>query len=224
LKRLILEDKLGQTATIMFDHIERNVPVSAQETSFTPPKGVDVLLDAFSLLLQRGHDASLDIVGDMNGWEPEGFAGYRDRIRARASAPEMRGRVRLLGLREDVPDLMASATIHCQPSRPEQKEGFAVVALEAKRSGLPSVVTTSGALPEMVAHRVDGWVCTETTAEALAEGLAHFLDDPSRAARAGDEALARERTYSHERFAAAWSDVFGGDPAMKTAPLKARTL
>jgi len=43
LKRMILEDKLGQTATIIFDHIERNVPVSAQETSFTPPKGVDVI-------------------------------------------------------------------------------------------------------------------------------------------------------------------------------------
>jgi outer membrane lipoprotein carrier protein len=43
LKRMILEDKLGQTATIMFDHIERNVPVAAQETSFTPPKGADVI-------------------------------------------------------------------------------------------------------------------------------------------------------------------------------------
>jgi len=43
LKRMILEDKLGQTATVMFDHIERNVPVTGQETSFTPPKGVDVI-------------------------------------------------------------------------------------------------------------------------------------------------------------------------------------
>ena len=43
LKKMILEDKLGQTATVMFDHIERNVPVKAQETSFTPPKGVDVI-------------------------------------------------------------------------------------------------------------------------------------------------------------------------------------
>jgi outer membrane lipoprotein carrier protein len=43
LKRMILEDKLGQTATILFDHIERNVPVAAQETSFTPPKGADVI-------------------------------------------------------------------------------------------------------------------------------------------------------------------------------------
>jgi chaperone LolA len=43
LKRMILEDKLGQTATIIFDHIERNVPVSAKETTFTPPKGADVI-------------------------------------------------------------------------------------------------------------------------------------------------------------------------------------
>lgn len=43
LKRMILEDKLGQTATIIFDRIERNGPVTAQETSFTPPKGTDVI-------------------------------------------------------------------------------------------------------------------------------------------------------------------------------------
>jgi len=43
LKRMILEDKLGQTATIVFDHIERNVPVNPQELDFTPPKGADVI-------------------------------------------------------------------------------------------------------------------------------------------------------------------------------------
>ena len=43
LKRLILEDKLGQTATIMFQKIERNGPVAADEVSFTPPPGVDVI-------------------------------------------------------------------------------------------------------------------------------------------------------------------------------------
>jgi chaperone LolA len=43
LKRMILEDKLNQTATVMFDHIERNVPVSPQETTFTAPKGADVI-------------------------------------------------------------------------------------------------------------------------------------------------------------------------------------
>jgi len=43
LKRMILEDKLGQTATVMFDHVERNGPVAPAEVSFTPSKGVDVI-------------------------------------------------------------------------------------------------------------------------------------------------------------------------------------
>jgi outer membrane lipoprotein carrier protein len=43
LKRMILEDKLGQTATVMFDHVERNGKVAAEEVSFTPPAGVDVI-------------------------------------------------------------------------------------------------------------------------------------------------------------------------------------
>lgn len=43
LARMILEDKLGQTATVMFDHVERNGKVQPAEVSFTPPAGVDVI-------------------------------------------------------------------------------------------------------------------------------------------------------------------------------------
>jgi outer membrane lipoprotein carrier protein len=43
LKRMILEDKLDQTATIIFDRIERNGSVSPGEVSFTPPAGADVI-------------------------------------------------------------------------------------------------------------------------------------------------------------------------------------
>ena len=43
LHRMILEDKLDQTATIIFQKIERNGPVRPAEVSFTPPAGVDVI-------------------------------------------------------------------------------------------------------------------------------------------------------------------------------------
>jgi outer membrane lipoprotein carrier protein len=43
LKRMILDDKLGQTATVLFDHVERNGRVAPEEVSFTPPAGVDVI-------------------------------------------------------------------------------------------------------------------------------------------------------------------------------------
>lgn len=43
LKQMILEDKLGQQATLVFSRSQRNAPVAVSEVSFTPPKGVDVI-------------------------------------------------------------------------------------------------------------------------------------------------------------------------------------
>jgi len=188
-----------------------------------PPKGLDLLLDAVAQLRARGFDVTLDVVGDIEGWEHPGYGGYRASVRARAAQPDLAGAVRFLGLREDVPVLMATASVHCLPSRPEQKEGFTVTTLEAKRAGLPSVVTQSGALPEMVRHTVDGWVCSDTTADAIAEGLQYFLADPERARLAGDEARASELVYNRGRFAAEWADIFSvrGDlvrPTVRTQP------
>jgi outer membrane lipoprotein carrier protein len=43
LKRMILEDKLGQTATLVFQKVVRNGAVTPAEVSFVPPPGVDVI-------------------------------------------------------------------------------------------------------------------------------------------------------------------------------------
>ena len=43
LRRMILEDKLDQTATVIFQKIERNGPVRPGEVSFKPPAGADVI-------------------------------------------------------------------------------------------------------------------------------------------------------------------------------------
>ncbi len=43
LRQMILEDKLGQQATLVFSRSQRNAPVAAAEVSFTPPPGVDVI-------------------------------------------------------------------------------------------------------------------------------------------------------------------------------------
>lgn len=43
LERMILEDTLGQEATVVFQHVEVNVPVAAKLLTFSPPPGVDVI-------------------------------------------------------------------------------------------------------------------------------------------------------------------------------------
>jgi len=82
------------------------------------------------------------------------------------------------------------------------------VLLEAKLSGLPSVVTPSGNLPEMIEHQRNGWVCPRADADAIAEGLEFFLTRPDELAAAGRAALASADRYSEGRFAAAWARVF----------------
>lgn len=43
LQRMILEDKLGQIVTIIFEDVQVNVPVPASAVTFTPPQGADVI-------------------------------------------------------------------------------------------------------------------------------------------------------------------------------------
>ncbi|HEY1892586.1 MAG TPA: outer membrane lipoprotein carrier protein LolA [Steroidobacteraceae bacterium] len=43
LERMILEDKLGQVVTIIFHDVAVNVPVPAEDLTFTPPQGADVI-------------------------------------------------------------------------------------------------------------------------------------------------------------------------------------
>jgi glycosyltransferase involved in cell wall biosynthesis len=90
-----------------------------------------------------------------------------------------------------------------------------VVNIEAKQAGLPSVVFATGALPELITHRVDGWVCLEVSAQALAEGLEYFLSDPARLAEAGRRARASLKSFSHKQFAEKWRSVFV--PAVATS-------
>jgi glycosyltransferase involved in cell wall biosynthesis len=173
-----------------------------------PEKGVDLLLDAAALLVNRFPQISVDIVGMDDGWVSERYLGYRERLKARAAQPDLRGRVRFLGWRDDVRELLASAAVHCHPARPEQREGFGNVVLEAKLAGTPSVVSGVGALPELIRHREDGWVCDTLTPSAFAEGIAWFLASADVRLAAGVRAHASADRFGRDEFAARWWEVF----------------
>lgn len=178
-----------------------------------PEKGVLEFLEALSLLRQRGVRFTALLVGRLHGWEHGVHKGYKDAIRAKVAAFPS-GVVEVLGEREDVASLMQSASIHCCPSQERQREGLANVVLQAKAAGIPSVVTPSGALPEMIRHRVDGWICSGFGPEELAEGLAHFLADRETARAAGREAARwHDPAYLHETVQRQWRELLCGDKA-----------
>jgi glycosyltransferase involved in cell wall biosynthesis len=172
-----------------------------------PGKGVDLLIDAVRFLRRNGLPATLDVVGDMDGWESPTYSGYRASVLTRAQDEALAGAIRFLGAREDVPQLMASAAVHCLPSRLEIREGMAGVVLEAKSAGTPSVVTTSGSLPELVTHGRDGWI-VEPDVARLADALRLALADSDHIARVGEAARASLGQFTREAFERAWLAEF----------------
>jgi glycosyltransferase involved in cell wall biosynthesis len=173
-----------------------------------PEKGVSILLEAVGLLVNKGLDVHLDIVGQVDGWVALEYSGYKNLLFDRIRQPDLDGRVTFLGYREDVPDLLAGAAIHCCPSLPEQREAFGVVNIEAKVAGVPSVVFPSGALSELIAHGDDGWICSEISAESLAEGIEYFLRSPEKLEHAGYAARMSAENFNHHLFANKWLKVF----------------
>jgi glycosyltransferase involved in cell wall biosynthesis len=174
----------------------------------TPQKGLDLLLEAIALLSSRGFNVRLDVVGQVKGWVSPNYVGYRERLFARADDPDLNGRVRFLGWRDDVLELLATSGVHVTPSRSSMLEGLPLVNLEAKEARTPSVVFPIGPFLELVTHQVDGWICSEVTPAALAEGIEYFISDPDRAAKAGDAARVSLERFSRARFADAWREVF----------------
>ncbi|UFN48734.1 glycosyltransferase [Roseomonas sp. OT10] len=158
-------------------------PVLLMVGRFTPQKNHALLLDALPGLLERHPRATALLVG-------EGPLGC-DVARA-VAARGLAARVRLLGGRGDVPDLMAAADLLVLPSA---FEGLPLVLLEAMALGLPAVATRVGGATDAVEDGVTGWLVPPGDAPALAGALARALDDPGARAAAGE--AARRRHAEH---------------------------
>ncbi|WP_432571153.1 glycosyltransferase family 4 protein [Kineococcus sp. SYSU DK005] len=147
-------------------------PVVLAVARLAPQKGLDVLLDA-AVLLRR--PARVVVAGD---------GPLRAALAARVAAEGLP--VRLLGARDDVPGLLASADVAVSAST---WEGQPVFLQEALRAGVPVVATDAGGTAEVTGTAA--LLVPVGDAAALAAALDALLADPDLRARRA--ALARER-------------------------------
>lgn len=148
-----------------------------------PRKGLDLLIEEFGDWSGRRCDAVLAIAGRAGGWTPE-LQSLADR-----RAP---GRVRLLGHRDDVPDLMAAADLVVSASR---TEGAAGSLIEAMAAGVPIVATRVAGLDGVLVDGDNARV-VDRGPGSLAAAMAAVVDDSGLAERLAGGA---RRTYE-ERF------------------------
>ena len=155
-------------------HVARHHPVKDQAT----------LLKGFAAAAPELPGVDLVMVGD---------GPLRGDLENLAAELRIADRVKFLGIRNDIADLMRAAEVFALTS---VSEAASLTLLEAMASGLPSVVTDVGGNPELVRHEVEGLLFPRADATGCAAAFRRLFADPALAGRLGG--AARERAV--ERY------------------------
>jgi glycosyltransferase involved in cell wall biosynthesis len=179
--------------------LAHDAPVAVHVAQLRPEKGHDVLLDAAAIVAGRIPAVRFLLVGD---------GPLRATIEARVRDLGLERTVTLLGIRHDVPHVLAAADVALLPSH-ARVETFPNSILEAMASGLPIVASRVGSLDEMVEDRVNGYLLPAGDAPALAQAIFELLSDPVRASQMGASARARVgEHFTRERAIRAREELF----------------
>jgi glycosyltransferase involved in cell wall biosynthesis len=142
----------------------------------------------------RAVDAELWIVGERLASD---HAAAIDHALAEAERdPVLKARVRLLGYRRDVPDLMRAADIFTLPSH---REGMPRSIIEAMMTGLPVVATNIRGSCEEVVPEETGLLVPVADPQALAAALSRLVADPALRTAWGDAGRRRALALYDER-------------------------
>ncbi len=169
----------------------------AMVARFHPVKDHAMLLQAFALAAAVRPDVDLLLVGD---------GRLRGELEALTERLGISGRVRFLGVRSDVADILRAVNVFALTS---VSEAASLTLLEAMASRLPVVVTAVGGNPEIVRDGVEGLLVPRGDAAAAAAAFVRLLDDPVVAARMGEAGRARvEERYQLSRTIDAYGRLY----------------
>jgi len=161
---------------------------------FAAPKDFETLIEALSVITA---DYQATLVGEGPAW-PE--------IAAAVSRRGLASSVELLGLRLDVPDLLARSDIFALCSR---SEGHPVSILEAMAAGLPVVATDVGGVAEAVVEGETGFRVPPGDPAAVATALQRLIENDQLRRRLGEAGRRRARErFDAPRFRAAHLELY----------------
>ncbi len=166
--------------------VDAGTPVILFVGAMTERKGVDDLLTCVPAVLARSPRARFFLVGSHGDRLP----AVHDRIQREGLAEQ----VHMLGMRQDVPELMAASDVFVLPSR---SDPFPMTALEAMSAELPIVATRSGGVTEMVEDRESALLVAPQDPLGLAAALAELIERPETGRRLARAAQARWRERFH---------------------------
>jgi glycosyltransferase involved in cell wall biosynthesis len=161
-----------------------------------PKNGVDIVIEALAILPAR---VKFAVAGD----GPE-----ESRLRELVLEKGLDGRVTFLGevSQRDLPEYLLSADIFIRTSR---SEGQGISFIEAMASGLPTIGTDVGGIPDFLTEGETGFVCRPESPQSAAEAILRVQEDPTKT----QEIVGRARAlvsnhYDWDAVAARMSNLF----------------
>ncbi len=164
---------------------------------FHPVKDHETLLRAFARVTAERDDVDLLLAGD---------GALRGRLEALTRELGLETRVRFLGVRDDVPELLQAADIFCMTSL---SEAASLTLLEAMAASLPAVVTAVGGNPELLRDEREGVLAPRGDERAVAAAIVRLASEPETRARMGAAARRRvEAAFTLGRTVDAYLELF----------------
>jgi glycosyltransferase involved in cell wall biosynthesis len=176
--------------------IDYRAPLIAIASVLRPPKTIEVLLEAHTLVLERVPAAHLVIAGD---------GPLRASLEERARELAIDHCVHFLGVRHDVDSILKEADVAALSS---DREGMPLFVFECMANRIPLVATAVGGLREVIDDGLSGVLVPPRDPHALAEALAALLNDPDRRARLSTTARGRLERFTIDSVAARFADLY----------------
>lgn len=144
-----------------------STPIIGNVAYLTEQKGHETLVRALGKLEERNIPFFAFIAGD---------GELRAKNEALAKELKIEAKLRFLGIRQDVPELLAASDIFAMSSN---DEGLGTSLLDAAHSGACLVATSVGGIPEIILHRQTGLLSPARDGSAFANNLAEVILDPN---------------------------------------------
>jgi len=162
-----------------------------------PEKDIATLLQATALVAREDPNYRLKIIGD--GPQRGDLEKLKDEL-------GLRNVVAFLGMRDDIPTLMGTASVVVLSS---VSEGISLTLLEAMARGLPVVATKVGGTPEIVSHGLTGLLVPPSAPRMMADALLELRRDPLRSRQMGVAGRKRvEEFFDIRRMVARYEEIY----------------
>lgn len=169
----------------------------------TRQKGQWTLIEAAAILKRRQVHIKVLIAGE---------GRLKDSLAEQIEQHQLQDRVKLLGFRRDIPELLAMSDAFALPSL---DEGMPMILLESTARGVPSVVTAVGDIPKLIQANETGLVIAKEDPEALADAIESLLADKELRERLAKNARIRmQAMYSsrsmHQKYHEIYQNLLDG--------------